>query len=185
MLTIGILFLLAIAIYSGYRRGFLLQIVYTVGYILSLIFAHAYYLTLAKKLEYYIPYPSATADTKFVLFEKSLNFDLDQAFYAGCAYLFLFLIGFMVTKFIAIFFKRVTEIPVIKQGNGLAGAVLNFFVMYVGIFFCLYIGAMFPVDKVQTLYQNSALAQTIVKKTPYFSQAVYEWWIKAEIPKAK
>lgn len=181
MLTLLIIIFLAIGFYSGARRGLVLQIVYTIGYIISMIVAKMYYRELASKIELYIPYPSATAESKFVLFNQSVVFELDQAFYAASAFLIILFGGWLVTKFIGMLCHKLTFIPLVKQVNSLGGGLLNLVVVYVGIFLFLTIFAMIPLDFVQNLYRNSGFARMIVNDTPFFSKAIYDWWVTSVI----
>ncbi len=177
MITFGILILLAIAFYSGARRGFALQIVYTVGYTISLIVARTFYQELATHLELLIPYPAATEDSKMVFFSAAEALHLDKAFYGAVAFLLILFLGWLVTKFVAIFFRKLTFLPVVKQLNTFGGGILNFVVVYVGIFLVLFVLSMVPLDTIQNLFRNSFLASFIVEHTPFFSKTVYDWWV--------
>ena len=50
MLSLLILFILLIAFFSGTRRGFAVQVVYTIGYVLSFFAAQHFYKQLADHL---------------------------------------------------------------------------------------------------------------------------------------
>lgn len=177
MLTIIILVLLLIGFYTGARRGLVLQIVYSVGYILSFAIAKLYYTDLAKKIELYIPYPSATESTHMVFFSQPLSFDLDGAFYGAVAFMLILFAGWLLTRFIGMFFHKLMFFPILKQLNTLGGGLISLLVMYVGIFLILSVLSLIPMESIQSLYETSGVAQFIVKKTPFFSKAIYEWWI--------
>lgn len=177
MLTLFIIILFAIAYYTGARRGLVLQIVYTVGYMLSLSSAKKYYLVLAKKLELIVPYPSPDPDSKLVFFKSDAFFKLDEAFYAGLAFVLILFIGWAMTRFVGIFFHKFTFFPIIKQVNQLGGGLLSLIVVYVGVFFILYLLSMIPLEIVQNAFRGSDLARMIVDKTPYFSSQVFQWWV--------
>lgn len=177
MLTILIIFFLATSFYAGFRRGFLLQIIYGLGYTVSFIVARNMYKGLGKKLELLVPYPAPTAKTKLVLFDKSLVFDLDKAFYAGFAFVLILFIGWLLTRFIGMIAYRLTFIPVIKQGNELAGALLNTLLTLIGLTIFLTLLAMVPVDFIQNLFKKSSLARMLVESTPIVSNWLKDWWI--------
>ena len=90
-------------------------------------------------------------------------------------------IGWLVTKFVGVLCHKLTFIPLVKQANSLGGGLLNLVVVYVGIFLFLTILAMIPLDFVQNLYRNSGFARMIVNDTPFFSKAIYDWWISSVI----
>ena len=58
MLTFIIVLTLLWGIYTGVRRGLILQIVYTVGYFISFLVAREYYTVIAAKIDLLVPYPS-------------------------------------------------------------------------------------------------------------------------------
>ncbi|MDA9470200.1 CvpA family protein [Enterococcus sp. 5H] len=181
MLTLLILLLLAIGFYTGARRGLVLQVLYTFGYLCTYFIARTYYQSLASHLKLYVPYPSPTAETKLVFFDQNLTLDLDQAFYGAVAFLLILAAGWLVVRFLGIFAHHLTFIPVLKQANGLAGGVISFIVMYVGIFLVLMMLSMLPIDAIQNQFKNSGLAQFIVKDTPVFSNQIYQLWVEKMI----
>lgn len=181
MLTLLILLLLAIGFYTGARRGLVLQILYTFGYFCTYFIARTYYKSLASHLKLYVPYPSPTAETKLVFFDQNITLDLDQAFYGAVAFLLILAAGWLVVRFLGIFAHNLTFIPVLKQANGLAGGVISFIVMYVGIFLVLMMLSMLPIDAIQNQFKNSGLAQFIVKDTPVFSNQIYQLWVEKMI----
>ena len=177
MLTILIILCLGTSFYAGYRRGLLLQVVYGAGYTISFFVAKSYYKELGKKLELFIPYPAPTAKTSLVLFDKSLIFDLDKAFYAGFAFVLIVFIGWLLTRFIGMLCYGLTFMPVIKEGNDLAGGILNALIALVGLTLFLTLLAMLPVDFIQNLFKKSSLAKYVVNSMPVISNWLHDWWI--------
>ncbi|MBO0418567.1 CvpA family protein [Vagococcus fluvialis] len=177
MLTILIIICLGTSFYAGYRRGLMLQIVYGVGYVLSFMVAQTKYRALGEKLELLIPYPAPTEKTTLVLFDKNLIFDLDKAFYAGVAFMIILFIGWLITRFVGIFCYKLTFMPVIKQGNDLAGGIVNALFTLVGLTLVLTLLAMLPVDFIQNLFKKSSLARFLVDSTPIVSGLIKDWWI--------
>lgn len=115
MLSLLILFLLLIAFFSGARRGFALQIIFAIGYVLSFIAAQHFYKPLASHLELYIPYPAVTPTSKLAFFDQVFAFHLDEAFYAGTAFLIILLIGWLLTRFVGVFVHGLTYVPILRQ----------------------------------------------------------------------
>ena len=177
MLTILIIFVLAIGFYSGARRGLVLQIILTLGYFVSYVFAKKYYLVLAKKLELIVPYPTPTAASKLVFFKGETVFKLDEAFYAGVAFLLILVVGWLATRFIGMFMHNLTFFPVVKQLNSLGGGLLSAIMVYLALFMVLLILSLIPVDFIQALFRQSKLAHFIVESTPYFSKQVLQLWM--------
>lgn len=177
MLTLIIILFLGLAIYRGARRGLALQLVYTSGYLLSFMIAQAKYKALAPKLELYIPYPSATQNSKMVFFDYATSFELDKAFYGGVAFLSIFFIGWLVTRFVGMLCQRLTYLPLVHTVNVVGGGLLSFMVMLVGIFLILRLVSLVPLDVVQNQFKGSALARQIVEKTPIFSKQIYNLWV--------
>lgn len=177
MLTLLIVIGLGTGFYAGYRRGFLLQLIYTFGYTVSFFLAQNYYKRLGKSIELLIPYPAPHASTELVLYDKSLLFDLDKSFYAVLAFMMILFIGWLVTRFIGMLSYAVTFIPLIKQGNELAGGLLNVAITYIGLVIFLTMFAMIPLDIVQNMFKKSYLARTLVESTPMLSSLLKNWWI--------
>ncbi|MGC6769979.1 CvpA family protein [Enterococcus sp. LJL51] len=181
MLTLLILFILAIGFYTGAKRGFVLQILYSVGYFIAYLVAKSNYKSLASHLELYIPYPSATEETKLVFFKQEIVLDLDQAFYAATAFLMILFIGWLIVRFIAIFAHGLTFLPVLKQADWVAGGILSMVVLYIGLFLILSTLSMIPVDFIQNQFESSGLVRFMLKDTPIFSKQVYNLWVEQMI----
>ena len=181
MLTLLILFVLAIGFYTGAKRGFILQILYSVGYFISYLVAKSNYKALAAHLELYIPYPSATEETKLVFFNQEIVLDLDQAFYAATAFLMILFIGWLIVRFIAIFAHGLTFLPILKQADWVAGGVLSMVVLYIGLFLVLNAVSMIPMDAIQNQFESSGLAKFMVKDTPVLSKQIYDLWVSQMI----
>ncbi|ASV81740.1 CvpA family protein [Enterococcus hirae] len=177
MLSLLILFILLLAFFSGARRGFSMQVVYTIGYILSFMAAQHFYKDLASRLELYIPYPAVTSNSQMVFFDQTFSFRLDEAFYAGVAFLLILFIGGLLTRFIGIFVHSLTYIPILKQVDWLAGGILSLIVAYVMIFLLLSLLTFVPVDIVQKQFSGNSLARFIVEQTPFLTNKIHDLWI--------
>ncbi|MGM0125105.1 hypothetical protein IGI37_002502 [Enterococcus sp. AZ194] len=177
MVTLFIFILLAIAFYSGARRGLTLQLVYTVGYFLSYLAARLYYKELAPKLELYIPYPSVTENSKLVFFTKEMGLELDQAYYAAIAFLMILFIGWMVTRLIGVFAHSLTFLPILHQFDWVAGGVVSALLMYIGIFLVLSLLTLLPIDFIQNQFRASGFTRSIVENTPIFSNQIQNLWV--------
>lgn len=181
MLTLGIIFLLGIGFYTGARRGAALELLYTFGYFLVFLIANLFYRRLGEHLELFIPYPSATEDSKMVFFDQATAIQLDDAFYAGTAFVLILFIGWLVVRFVGIFFYPLTFTRVKDKINLWVGGVLGALMVYLTLFFCLYLLSLVPLDFVQNLFRNNGLLRWIVEHTWFFSHAVHKWWITSII----
>ena len=177
MLTLIIVLSLLWGIYTGVRRGLILQVVYTVGYFISFLVAREYYAVVAEKIDLLVPYPSIELGKELLFYSEQVSFVLDQAFYNGLAFILLLFAGWLVTRFVGSMLNSLAFFPIIKQLNELGGAALGFLIQYIGIFLLLTLASMIPLDFIQQLYVDSDLAAWMVSETPYFSRLIYEWWI--------
>lgn len=181
MLTLLIILVLGIGFYTGAKRGLILQIIYTFGYLIVYFIAKSQYKNLASRLELYVPYPSATPDTKLVFFNQVITLELDQAFYGAVAFLLILFVGWLVIRFLAIFAHGLVFVPVLKEANWFAGGLMNFLVVYVGLFLVLSAASMIPIDFIQNQFKSNGFARFIVQNTPIFSKQMYHLWIEQMI----
>lgn len=177
MLTLCILVLLGIGFYSGARRGFALQMVYSAGYFISFLVAQSNYKKLTPQLELLIPYPAVTENSKMIFFDQETALDLDKAFYSAAAFLMILFVGWLATRFIAIFVRKLTFIPLLKQADWLFGGFMCFAVVYIGIFLILTILTYIPMDVIQNQFETSGLARGIVENTPVFTKEIHTLWV--------
>ncbi|MFO8068470.1 MAG: CvpA family protein [Alkalibacterium sp.] len=179
LLTGIIIFLLLLSLYSGARRGLVLQLVLTIGYAVSFWVALNYYQRLTEYVKMFVPYPSplSTSENPFVLYSIDFLFELDGAFYQGVSFVLLLFTGWLVTRLLGGLFQALADLPVVRTVNSFGGAALSFVVHYIGIFFVLFVLSMMPIALIQNQFESSALAREIVTDTPAMSQQVYDWWI--------
>ncbi|MGY3725117.1 Uncharacterized membrane protein, required for colicin V production [Granulicatella balaenopterae] len=177
MITVVIMLILLVGIYSGARRGLLLQLLHMAGYFISFILAMNYYEWLAGKIDLFVPYPSFTPGTTFALFSDSQALNLDGAFYNGVAFVLLVMVGWIITRIIGYMLTEISYIPVVKQVNQLGGAALGFIFNYIGIFLILFILSMVPTERIQVIFEGNTLAHHIVEDTPLLTKKVTHWWV--------
>ncbi|EUJ44376.1 CvpA family membrane protein [Listeria rocourtiae FSL F6-920] len=99
----------------------------------------------------------------------------ENAYYNSIAFLLIFLVATIVVHMIASLFKGVTNVPVLRQVNGLIGAALGVLQTYLIVFLILYVGAIFPAEWSQNVISGSSVAEWILKNTPLLSDAFYKW----------
>ena len=170
MLTLLIIAMLAYSFYAGARRGMWLQGVYLIGYLVSAMVAAMTYRGVAKTIALWIPYPSATEDSTFVFFTHAVGLTLDEAFYHGVAFIGIFALGWVVTRFVALWCHDLTYRRGDEQLSLAVGGVTNVVVGYFIIFLVLYLLALVPVGGIQQALAHSFAAKSIVRYTPGLTQ---------------
>ncbi|MCX2454427.1 CvpA family protein [Lacticaseibacillus nasuensis] len=179
MLTLLIIAMLAYSFYAGARRGMWLQGVYLIGYLVSAMVAAMTYRGVAKTIALWIPYPSATEDSTFVFFTHAVGLTLDEAFYHGVAFIGIFALGWVVTRFVALWCHDLTYRRGDEQLSLAVGGVSNVVVGYFIIFLVLYLLALVPVGGIQQALAHSFAAKTIVRYTPGLTQLFTALWVTA------
>ncbi len=177
MLDLAILLILGIGFIIGLRRGFILQIVHLTGFIAAFIVSYLYFDDLAPKLELWIPYPELSDGSMIALIFSSDN--LEIAYYRAIAFALLFFATKIIMQILGSMLDFLAHLPILKQINGWAGGVLGLIEVYLLVFILLYIGALVPVEKLQSLMQNSFIAMSIVEHTPIFSGAIRDLWFES------
>lgn len=177
MLSLIIILMLLHAVYTGMRRGIVLQVVYAIGYFIAFWIAVPLSQTLGPKLNLLVPYPSATEESYFAFFQQKVGLSLDKAFYIGVAFVLVMFISGLIIRFIGLLLNSLTFMYVFSRFNKVLGGLLNFMVVYIGIFLVLYVLALVPVDGLQTMLAHSWLAKMMVLKTPLLTSLVTQWWI--------
>lgn len=172
ILNIIIIILLVGGFFTGYRNGFIRQLVITLGYFLSFFVAYHYFADLAPHLSF-IPYPNVDkTDSVYKLLEL---LHTEEAYYNSIAFILIFLAAIIIVHMISSLIGNRTKIPVISQLNGLIGGILGVVATYLFIFVILYLTAIFPVEWAENLLKGSSVAAWILENTPILSEKFYDW----------
>lgn len=174
MLDLIIIFLFIMGLIIGIRRGFIMQIVHLSGFIAAFVVAYMFYADLAPKLKLWIPMPSFGDPESATMFFETIS--LDTAYYRAIAFAMLFFGTRIAAQIIGSMFDFLSHLPILKQLNSWAGAVLGFVEIYLIVFIFLYIGALIPVEIVQSSISDSSMAKGIVENTPVFSEKLKDLW---------
>ncbi|MFD1735964.1 CvpA family protein [Bacillus salitolerans] len=176
MLDLALIIILGMGFLIGLKRGFILQIVHLTGFIVAFIISYLYYDDLAPTLKLWVPYPALEEGTMMaIIFD---NADLEMAYYNAISFALLFFGTKIIMQIIGSMLDFVAHLPLLKQINGWAGGLLGFIEVYLILFIVLYIGALLPIQFIQTNIQESFIAMTIVQHTPIFSGTIRELWIE-------
>ncbi|TGD23798.1 CvpA family protein [Companilactobacillus suantsaicola] len=179
MLSLLLILLLIYGFYIGARRGLVMEAFYAIGYGLFFCLAWASFKTLGPKFEMIVPYPSANLGSEFAFFSTKVGMKLDDAFYRAFAFIFICFIGWIIMRFVGLYFKRLTYFPMYNDVNILSGGIIGFVVTYVTIFMLLLLLAMIPVTGIQHALNHSFVASTMIKNTPLLTEALSHLWIGA------
>lgn len=158
----------------GLKRGFILQIVHLTGFIVAFIVAYMYVDDLAPKLTLWIPYPELSGVPPLEFLMEIT--DMEAAYYRAIAFAILFFATKIIMQIFGSMLDFLAQLPLLKQINGWAGGVLGFVEVYLVIFVLLYIGALMPIEAVQTSISDSSMAKAIVQHTPIFSGKIKDLW---------
>ena len=176
MLDLIILALFMVGVFIGFKRGLILQFIHLTGFLIAFLVAKTYYTELAPKLVLWIPYPNFNGSVEMILD----NGNLEDAFYRGIAFVFIFFSVKLVIQIIGSMLDFIAGLPILKQFNTLAGGFLGFLEVYLILFIVLYIAALLPIEMVQNSLQSSILSEGIIKNTPFLSEGIKQLWIDAK-----
>ncbi|WP_179395989.1 CvpA family protein [Lacticaseibacillus absianus] len=179
MLSFLIILVFLYFFYEGSQRGVWLQLVHIGGYLISLLVATLGYKALAAHLTLLVPYPSATEQSQFVFFSNQVGLTLDHAFYRGVAFVLILALGWLLTRFAALWVHDLKYRPVDPTINGLAGGVLNLLMGYVFVFLLLYLVALIPVAGLQHMLADSFVAKLIVRYSLGLTGLFTHLWLVA------
>ncbi|WP_409251574.1 CvpA family protein [Bacillus sp. SCS-153A] len=175
MLDLALLIILIFGFFVGLRRGFILQLVHMTGFIISFIIAYIYYEQLAPKLTLWIPFPVLDEESALNMLFEATN--LDQSYYRVIAFAIIFFAARILFQIIGSMLDFLAHLPILKQLNVFGGGILGFIEIYIIVFILLYIAALLPIAMVQTLLNDSVLAEFMITHTPVLSDLVQDWWI--------
>lgn len=176
LLSVIILVLLVAAMTRGYTLGFTRSlvslggrfIVYAVAILLSHRFGawiHATFLTT-------IQARWAANGVPTVLADKANEF-----LASGLAFGILMFGGSLVLRSIERSLRFINKVPVLGKLNCLAGLLVYGLLVYIEIFFVLQLTQTLEIPWYHDAMIQSPVAQWMLNQTPYFSDAIYQWWI--------
>jgi len=178
MLAILLLLIFVYAYYAGYRRGFALQLLYTVGYLISYAVAANFYRQLSDKIELWIPFPNPQIDSNMLFFDRDTSFILSRAFYAGVAFVLIYIVGCIVVRFLGLLAHKLNDIAIFGTANRILGGAFSVFVVYLTVLMVLILGSMVPMDSIQEHLHGDILTRAMIERTPFFSGNLRNLWIE-------
>jgi uncharacterized membrane protein required for colicin V production len=173
MVNLILIVLLILGAFIGLKRGFIMQVLHLTSFIIAFIIAVLFYDNIAPKLTMWIPYPEFTEDGFGALFGA---LPLEDAYYNGIAFVFLFFVAKITLQILANMLDFVAELPILHSVNGLLGAILGFIETYFILFIILYFMALLPIDMFQGYINDSSIAQFMIEHTPLLSSQIKDLW---------
>lgn len=177
MVSFVLLLLLAWSFYIGYSRGLVLQVYYTFASLLAFIIAAGTHKQLAGFLYLWVPFSNATEGANNYFFASQYLFDLDRIFYAGLAFLVIYMLVYALMRFLGIFVHLVRNVGPETRNSGFISGGLSLLVTLLSLQIVLTILATVPVAAVQDSLHNSLLANAIIQYIPITSSFLKELWI--------
>ncbi|KRO22126.1 CvpA family protein [Lactiplantibacillus fabifermentans] len=155
LFTLLILVVLGSALFRGFHRGFVIEVLHLIGTVGVLIFARLLY------------QPLGTAINNLLTSLKLINSGTMATLVINMiAFFMLISLGWAVIRMLGRVSRMITWLPVVKQVNSLAGGAVAFVISYLVVFVALSLASLFNTTFIQTQMDNSPLATYIVKKTP-------------------
>lgn len=178
MLTILIIIILLFGLYTGYRRGLVLQMIRLVGYIITFVLATKYFQPLSEIVEMLVPFPSVQPNTELAIYDEAVSFLIDDAFYRVITFILIGMIGWVITNFLSMLFTRVMYYDLLNHVNAIGGGIVNLFITYVIVFFFLFVMSLIPIEFIQQQFVDNPIAYNIIANTPFFSDFAAETWLE-------
>lgn len=160
----------------GYHRGLILQVIYSFGIIIAAIIAAKNYESFAKVISQWIPFSSPTTNSHLLIFSDTLLFHLDDAFYAGTAFLLIFILAYLIIRLIGLFL-RFSQTPLGKRGKIIAG-VLALLATYFGLQMFFVTLGLIPLATIQEHLNASILIRFMMLHTPLSSHLLQTLFIE-------
>ncbi|AND78640.1 CvpA family protein [Streptococcus pantholopis] len=182
MITFLLLLILVWHFYIGYTRGLLLQGFYFAGSIAALVIAGQFYKELAQVITLWIPYSNPSEGAEVAFFTDVDLFDLSYVYYAGIAFLLIFMGVYLLVRLLGIFLHLA---PLDYFDNRRANCISGTLSVLVTLLFfsqILSILATVPLDFVQNALSGSFLVRLLVSHFPALSALIENLWT-VNIPK--
>lgn len=177
MISFLILMIFVIGFAVGYFRGLALQAYFNVGTLIAYLIATLLYKKYAETFELWVPFPSATIDSKLRLLNQDIIFDLSEVFYAAFAFILIYFIVMIVIQVLGIFAYPLKQMTIYPQYNRWIAGALGVCEFYFATLLILSIAALIPVNSVQNILGDSILARAMILRTPIFSHDIFKSWV--------
>ncbi|SMO35409.1 CvpA family protein [Melghirimyces algeriensis] len=158
-----IILLLIGGLVLGYRKGLIKEMISLVGVLLALFVAYQFSSDLAPALKGVIPLPQEVSDNGLV---KLLP--IERTIYYALAFLLLFLGTKLMLSIVAALLTRMTQFPVLRQINGVGGALIGFLKVLLLVVIAVHLLQILPWENGQEAVDGSLISQGFLELTPDF-----------------
>lgn len=175
---IGIVFLLLLGwqFYIGYTRGIILQAYYTLAGVVSLVVANSFYLRLADALTLWVPFVNPTHDAKVSFFTDVTVFELDRVYYAGVAFLTVYILSYLAFRLLGIFLHVINldkyDSSLYNSISGGLSVLMTILIFSMGTT----ILATLPVTAIQSFLAGHVTTKVLIH-FPIFAQLWHYFWV--------
>ena len=179
MISLFILLVLAWSFYDGYSRGLLVQSYYLVASVFALVLATGSHRSLAALLYLWVPFANATQDGMTYYFDAAHLFQLDKVFYAGLAFLLIYLLVYGIMWFLGIFMHLLQGYSPDTRGANLISGGLAVLVSLLSLHIVLMVLSTIPLSLVQERLHSSWLADGLLRYMPFLTSFLKQLWLQA------
>jgi len=177
LLSIIIIVLMIAAMFRGYHLGFIRSLTSLIGrlivYIIAILMAHRLGEWLMTTVLTNFATNWAANGVPSMLLDHSNEF-----LASGIAFGLIMFIGTMLVRSVERQLRFINKIPLLGTLNRWAGLLVYGGLIYIEIFFVLQFTQMLDIPWYHDAMVESPVAQWILNQTPYFSDAIYQWWIR-------
>ncbi|MCS4488256.1 CvpA family protein [Streptococcus sciuri] len=173
MLTMFLFLILVWAFYIGYSRGFGLQVFYTLSSLLALVVANLMFKELATHLTLWIPYSNPTQESSVSFFQSVNLFDLDRVYYAGVAFVGVYVLVYGIGRLLGIFAHLLSFERFDSRFFAIIGGMLSVGVSGLSLGLLLSVLATVPIVGLQHFLSTSILARFFI----YIVSFITNSWI--------
>lgn len=162
ILNMIILLILAIGFLTGWRKGFVVEVLNLIGFIASMTAGVLFTGPIAAFVNQFID-RSGGSNSAHLMIKLFI-------------FVVLFSLVWQVIRILRRVLNPVTKLPLINQANAILGGGINLITKYLVIFVMLNVLILLPSQGIQNQYQQSAVSQWIVRQTPVLSEKLANFW---------
>lgn len=167
---------LAWQFYLGYSRGLAKQVYLVFALVVSFVLAQLNYLGVANKLTLWVPYTQAVEEKNLPYFAEVSIFEMDKVFYAGVAFLFIFLGSYLVLRLLSLLLHLFPLEKLDRPGLNAISGGLSLLVTVVFWGTTAKLLATLPFDQVQRVLEANIFLKSLIN-LPLLSQLLYQLWV--------
>lgn len=172
MIDLGLMGLFFMAVFYGYRKGFVGQAVGLVGLVLALLISYSFSQDVAVVLQKQIPLPKESSNP---LFQAVLELtSIHELVYTAFAFILLFFITRLLCNILGKLLQAFAELPIISLFNRWLGAILGLTQIFVIVFIVAQFTSYLPDSNWKENIYNSQITRYLLKFSPSLSQQILD-----------